>query len=164
MTSAPVEIRFRLNGSEVGLRVEPTLSTLEMLRGPLDHTGTKYACGEGECGACTVLVDDVSICSCLMYAVDCDGRTLRTIEGLGGKAPSAVQAAFVKAGAIQCGFCMPGMIVQASHLIETGQVISRRALRRGLEGNLCRCTGYHAVIDAVANLMGLPATDQETTP
>lgn len=159
MTSAPVDISFRLNGSDVSLRVGPTLSTLDMLRGPLDHTGTKYACGEGECGACTVLVDDVPVCSCLMYAADCDGRALRTVEGLGGKTPSAVQEAFVMAGAIQCGFCMPGMIVQATHLVESGQATSRASLRRGLEGNLCRCTGYHAVLDAISDLVGLPRTE-----
>jgi aerobic carbon-monoxide dehydrogenase small subunit len=161
MTSAPVDIRFSLNDSEVFLRVAPTLSILELLRGPLDHTGTKYACGEGECGACTVLVDDVSVCACLMYAVDCDGRALRTVEGLSRTTPSAVQEAFVRAGAIQCGFCMPGMIVQASHLVEAGQATSRTALRRGLEGNLCRCTGYLAVFDAVADLVGLPQTEED---
>jgi carbon-monoxide dehydrogenase small subunit len=154
MTSQ-VDLLFTLNGRETQVRVAPEMSALEMLRGPLDLTGTKYACGEGECGACTIILDGESVNSCLLHAVDCHGRTLRTIEGLGGRSLSRLQEAFVRNGAIQCGFCMPGMIVQATWLIETGQATDRAGLRRGLEGNLCRCTGYHAVFNAVAEAVGL---------
>jgi carbon-monoxide dehydrogenase small subunit len=121
-----------------------------MLREVLDLTGTKYACGEGECGACTIMLDGKTVNSCLMYAVDCDGREVVTIEGLKADTElNPMQQAFVDYGAIQCGFCMPGMIVQANYLAETNPEMSREEMCRGLEGNVCRCTGYTKVLDAV---------------
>jgi carbon-monoxide dehydrogenase small subunit len=151
MMSLNKEINFRLNGRQVSVTVPVTMNTLSMLRDVLDLTGTKYACGEGECGACTIRLDGRTINSCLMYAVDCDGRELVTIEGLKTeKALHPMQKAFVDHGAIQCGFCMPGMIVQADYLAENKPGLSRDEMRRGLEGNVCRCTGYTKVLDAVA--------------
>ncbi len=150
MMSAETEIRFKLNGREVGLKVPVAMKTLAMLRDLLGMTGTKYACGEGECGACTVSIDGKTVNSCLMYAVDCDGREVVTIEGL--RTPEGmhpVQQAFVDHGAVQCGFCMPGMIMQAHHMIENNPKLTREEAQRGLEGNLCRCTGYTKVLDAV---------------
>ncbi|MBK6868995.1 MAG: (2Fe-2S)-binding protein [Burkholderiales bacterium] len=150
MGSIETEIRFKLNGRDVGLKVPATMKTLAMLRDLLDLTGTKYACGEGECGACTVSVDGKTVNSCLMYAVDCDGREVLTIEGL--RTPEGLhpmQQAFVDHGAVQCGFCMPGMIMQARQLIEDKPDLTREEAQRGLEGNLCRCTGYTKVLDAV---------------
>jgi carbon-monoxide dehydrogenase small subunit len=126
------------------------MKTLAMLRDVLGLTGTKYACGEGECGACTIKLDGRTVNSCLMHAVDCDGREVVTIEGL--KCENTLhpmQKAFVDYGAIQCGFCMPGMIMQAAYLAETNPDLSRAEMRRGLEGNVCRCTGYTKVLDAV---------------
>ena len=151
MMSLKVEIEFRLNGRAVTVAVPVTMTTLAMLRDVLDLTGTKYACGEGECGACTIKLDGKTVNSCLMYAVDCDGREVVTIEGLKTeKALHPMQQAFVDQGAIQCGFCMPGMIMQADYLAENNPALSREELCRGLEGNVCRCTGYTKVLDAVA--------------
>jgi len=150
MMSLKTEIRFRLNGRPVTVEVPVTMKTLFMLRDVLDLTGTKYACGEGECGACTIKLDGKTINSCLMYAVDCDGRDVVTIEGLKTtEALHPMQQAFVDHGAIQCGFCMPGMIVQADYLAENNPELSREEMCRGLEGNICRCTGYTKVLDAV---------------
>jgi len=148
--SLKTEIRFRLNGRPVTVEVPVTMKTLFMLRDVLDLTGTKYACGEGECGACTIKLDGKTVNSCLMYAVDCDGRDVVTIEGLKTEeALHPMQQAFVDHGAIQCGFCMPGMIVQADYLAENNPDLSREEMCRGLEGNICRCTGYTKVLDAV---------------
>jgi carbon-monoxide dehydrogenase small subunit len=148
--SLKTEIRFRLNGRPVTVEVPVTMKTLFMLRDLLDLTGTKYACGEGECGACTIKLDGKTVNSCLMYAVDCDGRDVVTIEGLKTEeALHPMQQAFVDHGAIQCGFCMPGMIVQADYLAENNPDLSREEMCRGLEGNICRCTGYTKVLDAV---------------
>ena len=143
-------INFRLNGRPVSVTVPVTMKTLSMLRDVLDLTGTKYACGEGECGACTIRLDGRTINSCLMYAVDCGGREVVTIEGLKTeKALHPMQQAFVDHGAIQCGFCIPGMIVQSDYLAENNPELSREEMCRGLEGNVCRCTGYTKVLDAV---------------
>lgn len=153
--SVETEISFTLNGREVRLKVPVVMKTLAMLRDRLGLTGTKYACGEGECGACTVSVDGKTINSCLMYAVDCDGREVVTIEGL--RTPQGmhpVQQAFVDHGAVQCGYCTPGMIMQARYLLENNPDLTREQARRGLEGNLCRCTGYTKVPDAVEAVAG----------
>ena len=150
MMSLKTEISFKLNGRPVTVEIPVTMRTLFMLRDVLDLTGTKYACGEGECGACTIKLDGQTVNSCLMYAVDCDGREVVTIEGLKSEeALHPMQQAFVDHGAIQCGFCMPGMIVQADYLAENNPELSREEMRRGLEGNICRCTGYTKVFDAV---------------
>ena len=150
MMSLNKVISFKLNGRPVSVTVPVTMNTLSMLRDVLDLTGTKYACGEGECGACTIRLDGRTINSCLLYAVDCDGRELVTIEGLKTeKALHPMQKAFVDHGAIQCGFCMPGMIMQADYLVENNPGLNREEIQRGLEGNLGRCTGYTKVLDAV---------------
>lgn len=158
MISVETEIRFKLNGREVCLKVPAAMKALAMLRDRLGMTGTKYACGEGECGACTIQVDGKTVNSCLMYAVDCDGREVVTIEGL--RTPEGlhpVQQAFVDHGAVQCGFCMPGMIMQAHCLLENNPNLTREEAKRGLEGNLCRCTGYTKVLDAVEAVAGTNA-------
>ncbi len=158
MISVETEIRFRLNGREVSVKIPAAMKTLAMLRDVLDLTGTKYACGEGECGACTIQVDGRTVNSCLMYAADCDGREVVTIEGLRSREGlHPVQQAFVDHGAVQCGFCMPGMIVQANYLIENDPDLTREEAQRGLEGNLCRCTGYTKVLDAVEAVAGTEA-------
>jgi carbon-monoxide dehydrogenase small subunit len=145
------EINFALNGRPTSVEIPVTLSALELLRDVLGLTGTKYACGEGECGACTILVDDRSVCSCLLFAVDLDGRAVTTIEGIAADDSSApLIQAFVNAGAVQCGFCTPGLVVQAKHFLESNPAADRTAIKRAIEGNLCRCTGYQKIIDAVA--------------
>jgi carbon-monoxide dehydrogenase small subunit len=144
------EIAFALNGVARKVTVEVGMSTLAMLRDVIGLTGTKYGCGEGECGACTILVDDQTINACLMFAVDCDGRRVTTIEGLTGDARAdALRAAFVANGAVQCGFCTPGLMVQATHLLAQHPHPDAETVKRGIEGNLCRCTGYKKIVDAV---------------
>jgi aerobic carbon-monoxide dehydrogenase small subunit len=149
--SLAVEIEFRLNGVVRRATVPADMSALVMLRDVLGLTGTKYGCGEGECGACTVLVDGASINSCLLFAVDCDGREVTTIEGLAGdERAERLQRAFTAHGAVQCGFCTPGMVIQATRILAQHPHPDRAMIQRGLEGNLCRCTGYKKIIDAVA--------------
>jgi aerobic carbon-monoxide dehydrogenase small subunit len=144
------EIGFLLNGVETRATVPVDMSALAMLRDVLGLTGTKYACGEGECGACTVLVDGVSVCSCLQFAVDCEGRTVSTIEGVSREPLGAkLERAFVDCGAVQCGFCTPGMVVQARHFLDAHPNATRDEIKRGIEGNLCRCTGYVKIVDAI---------------
>jgi carbon-monoxide dehydrogenase small subunit len=148
--SRSVEIEFRLNGVVRRVAVPVGMSALALLRDVLGLTGTKYGCGEGECGACTILVDGASLNSCLLFAVDCDGREVTTIEGLANDARAQrLQRAFAEHGAVQCGFCTPGMVLQASRILAHDPHPDRATIQRGLEGNLCRCTGYKKIIDAV---------------
>jgi aerobic carbon-monoxide dehydrogenase small subunit len=146
------EIRFTLNGVEHRATVGVDLSALDMLRNVIGLTGTKYGCGEGECGACTIIVDGRSVNSCLLFALDCDGRALTTIEGLASDANAqALRQAFVAHGAVQCGFCTPGMVVQASYLLATQSQPDAATVKRAIEGNLCRCTGYQKIVDAIVD-------------
>ena len=145
------EISFTLNGVSTNASVAVEMSALDMIRTVLGMTGTKYGCGEGECGACTILVDGVSLNACLLFAVDCDGRTITTIEGLANDAMgSRLEREFATSGAVQCGFCSPGLVVQARHLLDTNPDANRAEIQRGIEGNLCRCTGYVKIVDAIA--------------
>ncbi len=147
-------ISFTLNGSPVTVTVPVTMDTLSMIRDMLHLTGTKYGCGEGECGACTILVDGAPVNSCLMFAVACDGRELTTIEGIrDDEGLSALQRAFVELGAVQCGFCTPGLVMQGTYLLSQRRNMSTDEIKRGIEGNLCRCTGYKKVVDAIASAL-----------
>jgi carbon-monoxide dehydrogenase small subunit len=144
------EIAFALNGVQRKVMVDVGTSALAMLRDVIGLTGTKYGCGEGECGACTILVDDATVNACLMFAVDCDGRRVTTIEGLAGDPRAdALRAAFVANGAVQCGFCTPGLMIQATHLLAQHPHPDAETVKRGIEGNLCRCTGYKKIVEAV---------------
>ena len=148
--SLTLEIAFTLNGVRRRTSVGVEMSALQMLRDVIGLTGTKYGCGEGECGACTIIVDGRSVNSCLLFAVDCDGREITTIEGLAGDARAqALQQAFVARGAVQCGFCTPGMMVQATHLLATHPHPDAATAKRAIEGNLCRCTGYKKIVEAI---------------
>ncbi|MCP3688730.1 MAG: (2Fe-2S)-binding protein [Gammaproteobacteria bacterium] len=147
------EINFNLNGSPVRVTVPVTMNTLTLLRERLNLTGTKYGCGEGECGACTILMDGKSVNACLMFAVDCDGRQLTTVEGLLTDSDNdSLRNAFADKGAVQCGFCSPGMMMQATHILQQNPDADRWQIQRGLEGNLCRCTGYKKIVDAVVSV------------
>ena len=144
------DIEFTLNGVQRKVTVDVTMNALDMLRKVVGLTGTKYGCGEGECGACTIRVDGVSLNSCLMFAVDCHGRSVTTVEGLTDQPRGeALRDAFVAHGAVQCGFCTPGMMMQADHLLAKHEHPDDACVKRGLEGNLCRCTGYKKIVDAV---------------
>jgi aerobic carbon-monoxide dehydrogenase small subunit len=158
--SVNCDIAFTLNGVKRKLTVPASMSTLAMLRDQLGLTGTKYGCGEGECGACTIIVDGGTVNACLMFAVDCDGRDVVTIEGVAvSEAGAKLRDAFVASGAVQCGFCTPGLMVQASHFIAGHPDADEASIRRGIEGNLCRCTGYRKIIDAIASAArAAPAT------
>jgi len=158
--SLKIELNFTLNSRPVNIEVPADMKVLNLLRDGFDLKGTKYACGEGECGACTIEVDGTTLNSCLMYAVDLQGRDVMTIEGLGkGNRLHPMQQAFVDFGAVQCGFCMPGMIIQANYLVKKNPKLTREDMKRGLEGNICRCTGYTKVLDAVAAIVGVSAGD-----
>jgi aerobic carbon-monoxide dehydrogenase small subunit len=145
-----VRITFVLNGREIEMEVRPDRRVLDLLREDLGMTGTKEGCGAGECGACTVLINGEARLSCLMLAAQLDGRQVTTIDGLAhSDRLHPVQAAFVEYGAVQCGFCTPGMVLAAADLLERNSNPSREEIRVGLSGNLCRCTGYVKIVDAV---------------
>jgi carbon-monoxide dehydrogenase small subunit len=150
------EINFILNGSEVFVTVEAHRRLIDILRGPLGHTGTKEGCGEGECGACTVIVDGRAVNSCLYPALEVEGRSVTTIEGLEsrGNQLSIIQKAFVEQGGIQCGFCTPGMIMSTKALLDSNPDPAEEEIRDALVGNLCRCTGYVQIIESVKSAVG----------
>ena len=146
-------LEFELNGKQTRVEVEPTLRALDLLREVLGLTGTKEGCGRGECGACTILVDGEPVNSCLLYAAKLQGRKITTIEGLtaedGAKELHPLQEAFISEGAVQCGFCTPGMILSAKSLLDRNPEPDREAIEEALSGNLCRCTGYGKIVKAV---------------
>lgn len=143
-------LRCTVNGEAVERMVEDDRTLLAFLREDLGLTGTKEGCGEGDCGACTVLVDGESVNSCLYLALLAEGRSITTIEGLERDGQmNEIQSAFIRHGAIQCGFCSPGMIMSAQHLLERNDAPTEEDIRRGLSGNLCRCTGYAKINQAV---------------
>lgn len=144
-------IAITLNGQAHEIEAAPNHTLLDVLRDQLGQTGTKECCAQGECGACTVLLDGRAVDSCLVLGIEADGARIVTIEGLGrGGALDAVQQAFLETGAVQCGFCIPGMIMAARHLLDTNADPTEAEIRKGLEGNLCRCAGYSRIIEAVA--------------
>ena len=144
------DIRFTVNGQPEHATVPATMTLLDLLRDRLALTGTKEGCGIGECGACTVLLDGKPITSCLMLAVETDGHDIETIEGEAvGGGLSVLQQAFIDTGAIQCGFCTPGMIMSARGLLNRTPDPSDENIVEAIAGNLCRCTGYEAIIAAV---------------
>lgn len=144
-------VELTVNGIPTELYVSPQRTLAEVLREELHFFGVKQGCGEGECGACTVLLDGVPVSSCLILAVEAAGCQVTTIEGLAGAdGLHPLQSAFVEHGAIQCGFCTPGMILSAKALLDDVPDPSEYQIRRALSGNLCRCTGYQKIVDAVA--------------
>ena len=138
-----------VNGQPRTLEVAPHHTLLRALRDELDLTGTKECCTEGECGACTVLVDGRSVDSCLVLAVELDGSEVTTIEGLAGDELDPLQQAFLDSGAVQCGFCIPGMLVAAKAFLAEAPAPTRAEVLEAMSGNLCRCGGYARIVDAV---------------
>jgi carbon-monoxide dehydrogenase small subunit len=145
-----LDISLRVNGEDVRERVEPRKTLVDFLREDLGLTGSHVGCEHGVCGACTVLVDGAVVRGCLTLAVQCDGAEVQTIEGLSDSGAIAdLQEAFRNRNALQCGFCTPGMLIGAQALLGGGGAPSRDAIREHLSGNYCRCTGYHAIVDAI---------------
>jgi carbon-monoxide dehydrogenase small subunit len=147
-----VRISLHVNGEQHEADVWPGESLLTTLRDRLGLPGSKNACEQGECGSCSVLLDDTLVCSCLVLAVQAAGHEVVTVEGLAGPSPDqlhAVQDAFVEAGAVQCGFCTPGFVVAAADLLRRTPDPTDDEIREALSGNLCRCTGYQKILDAV---------------
>jgi len=147
-----LELSFKLNGDDVSLLVSPNTLLVDLLRDHLRLTGTKVGCREGECGACTVLLDGTPVNSCILPAAKVQGRSVTTIEGIAHKDGqlTQIQEAFIQEGAAQCGFCTPGMIMNATALLEKNSAPDDQEIRRSLSGVLCRCTGYHKIVQAVA--------------
>jgi carbon-monoxide dehydrogenase small subunit len=143
-------IELRINDESYDLAVEPQRTLLEVLREDLGLTGAKEACGTGECGACTVLIDGKPILSCLTLAIEVQGKEIVTIEGMtSGGDLHPLQKAFIQYGAIQCGYCTSGMILNAKSILDENPRPSREEILKGLEGNLCRCTGYNKIVEAI---------------
>ena len=145
-------IDFKVNDIHYEIAVDPWRTLNEILREDLNLTGTKLGCGSGDCGACTVLVDGRTVSSCLTLAVEMDGKEVKTVEGLApsGEELHPIQEAFVREGAIQCGFCTGGMELSALFLLENNPSPTDLEIRAGLSGNLCRCTGYTQILKAIA--------------
>jgi carbon-monoxide dehydrogenase small subunit len=145
-----IQISVRVNGENHELLVAPNRTLTDVLRENLDLTGTKHGCGEGECGSCTVLFDGDPVNSCLVLAAQADGHEVITIEGVAeGSDLHPVQQAFVDQGAVQCGFCTPGMVLSAKALLDRKKRPTEHEIRSAISGNLCRCTGYQKIVDAV---------------
>jgi aerobic carbon-monoxide dehydrogenase small subunit len=143
-------IHLKINGTLHAVAVAPHRTLVEVLRDQLGYTGTKKACRVGECGACTVIVDGRAILSCLTLAVEMEGKEILTIEGLGSSDKlNPLQQTFVDCGAIQCGFCTPGMILSAKALLDEAPRPGKEDVRRAIAGNLCRCTGYSKIVEAI---------------
>jgi aerobic-type carbon monoxide dehydrogenase small subunit (CoxS/CutS family) len=160
-----MNLTFTLNGNPVTVETDPALRAVDLLRETLGLTGTKEGCGSGECGACTVLVDGRTRLSCLTLAAQLEGRCVTTIEGLASTVPGReihpVQEAFVRAGAVQCGFCTPGMVLTVADHLARNPEGDEAAVRKAVSGNLCRCTGYQKIVEAASLAARL---NREETP
>jgi carbon-monoxide dehydrogenase small subunit len=150
MGPAPVRISLTINGSARALEVDPGATLLDLIRDRFQLTGTKECCDLGECGACTILLDGRAVNSCLMLAAEADQRAITTIEGLATDGQlNPLQQAFLATGAVQCGFCIPGQVMAAQHLLQRNPHPDPAAVREALSGNLCRCGGYEQICAAV---------------
>ncbi len=148
-----VEISAVVNGTSVVLRTPANRTVLSILREDLHLTGVKEGCGIGECGACTVIMNGKAVNACMVLAPKMDGATITTIEGLSeGEELHPLQRAFIEHGAVQCGFCTPGMILSAKALLDENPHPTRLEIREGISGNLCRCTGYQQIVDAIESV------------
>jgi carbon-monoxide dehydrogenase small subunit len=160
---APAQvISLCVNGEWHELAVKPRVTLVEAIRDLVGLTGTKASCESGTCGACTVLLEGRPVLSCITLAVECDGMEVRTVEGLAdGEKLSPLQEAFLDHGAVQCGFCTSGMLMSATALLERDPKPDRAAINKALEGNLCRCTGYNGIVDALLAASGQAGKPQK---
>ena len=150
-----IDVSLNVNGKQVSRQCEPHTTLVELLREHLGLTGTHVGCDTTQCGACTVHLDGKAVKSCTVLAVQADGHEVTTIEGIAGAdGLHPMQAAFKSCHGLQCGFCTPGMIMAAIDLVERTPKLTEAAIREGLEGNICRCTGYHNIVKAVATAAG----------
>ncbi len=148
--SDTLQVKIKVNGSSIALDVPLTETLLTSLRDRLQLTGAKRGCNQGVCGACTVMLDGVAVRACLSLTANCEGQSVLTIEGAGtDRAIAALQDAFIEEAALQCGFCTPGQLIAARALLEQNSDPSIEDVKKGMSGNLCRCTGYNKIIDAV---------------
>ncbi|MCF6463074.1 (2Fe-2S)-binding protein [Clostridium sp. Cult1] len=151
-----VEINLKVNGKDYVLEVEEDMRLLDLLREKLGFLGVKEGCSEGECGACTVIMDGQVVNSCLIMAFQAEGSSIITIEGLEKEGEiHPIQKAFIEVGAVQCGYCTPGMILSAKALLDKNPNPTEEEIREGISGNLCRCTGYNKIIQAVEKAKGV---------
>ena len=147
-------LRMKVNGAPVQVLVDPTWTLLQVIREELRLTGTKKGCGQGDCGVCTVIMNGRAVNACLVLALQAEGKEIETIEGLGTPEKlHPLQASFIKNGAVQCGFCTPGVLMSAVALLRKNPHPSEDEIKRGISGNLCRCTGYVKMIKAIQNVV-----------
>ena len=158
-----IHVTTTINGEAAEFLAEPGQSMLDALRDTLRLTGSKEGCGTGDCGACSIMVDGRLMCSCLMLAPEAEGKSITTVEGIAqGDHLHPIQQKFLEHAALQCGFCTPGMMVQATHLLATQPHPDAAAVKRAIEGNLCRCTGYQKIVEAIVEAgQSLPAGESK---
>lgn len=144
-----IEVNIKVNGTLYTRKIDPMLRLIDFLRDELKLKGTKEGCGEGECGACTVIMNGKTINSCLMLAASADGADITTIEGVSDTEPHPIQQAFIEVGAVQCGYCIPGMVLSAKSLLDNNPAASETQIRDSISGNLCRCTGYDKIVEGI---------------
>lgn len=144
-----VSVTIKVNGKEYRREINPMMRLIDFLRDELKLKGTKEGCGEGECGACTVIMNGNIIDSCLMLAAAADGAEILTIEGLNGEELHPIQQAFIEVGAVQCGYCIPGMVLSTKALLDKNIDATEEEIKEGISGNLCRCTGYNKIVEGV---------------
>ena len=145
-----IDLNFIVNGEKKHISIDPSMTLLEILRHTLKLTGTKEGCGKGECGTCTVLMNGKAVNACLVLGSQLEGTEILTVEGVSnGRELHSLQKSFIEEGAVQCGFCIPGMIISAKALLDENPSPTEEEIRRGISGNLCRCTGYTKIVSAI---------------
>jgi len=157
-----LKINLTVNNKKISRTISTSLRLLDFIRNDLDLTGAKEVCAEGECGACTIIMDEKIVNSCLVFAVEADGSEITTIEGIGKeKELSDLQKAFVDYHSVQCGYCIPGMILAGEQLLKDNPHATPQEIKYGISGNICRCTGYTKIIDAVSSLTSKSPSHKE---
>lgn len=144
-----IEVTIKVNGKQYTREIDPLTRLIDFLRDEIKLKGTKEGCGEGECGACTVIMNGRTVNSCLVLAASADGAEILTIEGVSGIEIHPIQQAFIEVGAVQCGYCIPGMVLSAKALLDKNMGANENQIRESISGNLCRCTGYEKIVEGI---------------